>query len=755
MNLTPWRKPPSTDLVERAGISFDEWANLASSFGFNGVRYSLPGASQELIGGNFVGLARNAYKANGVVFACMVTRMLLFSEARFQFRQVRGGRPGSLFGTADLEPLEAPYPGGTTGDLLTKAICDVDIAGNWFGTNRYGGIRRLRPDWVTLVLGSFANPNVAAWDADADVVGYIYQPGGPGGGREPITFLHDEVAHYCPIPDPEAQFRGMSWLTPIIREIMADKAMVDHKLAFLENGATPNLVVKMDMPDLQKAEPWIDLFKRNHEGATNAYKTIFLGGGADATVVGVDLKQLDFKTVQGAGETRIAAAARVPPIIVGLSEGLEAATYSNYGQARRAFADATMRPLWRNFAGSLARIINVPPGSELWYDDRDISFLQEDQADAANIQATEATSIRTLVDGGFRPDTVIDAVTAADWSRLEHTGLFSIQLQPPADPDADPVNPDLPVPIPTAPAPTGSTATPATEGANGSRRDETIEMLEGFLRMSEERERQPHHIEVHVPETRVEIGEGAIQNHVTIEGTTAEPARMEIADGAFTSHVTVEPSRTEIHEGAFRAGDVAIEKGAVEVNVETPDVRLEEGAIVSNVTVEPAVTEIQRGAVEVTVEAAEAPDVNVTVEPAEVRLERGAVEVTVQPEITVEAAQTPDVTVNVEPPNVTLERGAVEVTVEPGNVNVEAPNTQIDVHVPMPEQEITIETRAADTVAPVVNVTVEPTPVTVENEINVPPPANKTIRFERDGDGAIVEASSEDAGDDNETDQSV
>lgn len=744
MNLTPWRKPPPSQDLERAGISFDEWANLVSSFGFDGVRYSLPGASQELIGGNFVGLAQNAYKSNGVVFACMVARMMLFSEARFQFRRIRDGRPGSLFGTNALEPLENPWPGGTTGDLLSKMLIDADLAGNAFVVKRPGGLRRLRPDWVTIVLGSLEDPedvgpDVQLWDADADIVGFIYQPGGPGGGREPVTYLADEVAHFAPIPDPTAQYRGMSWLTPLIREIMADKAMVDHKLAFMENGATANLLIKMDMPDLQKAEPWIDLFKRNHEGVGNAYKTIFLGGGADATVVGADMKQLDFKVVQGHGETRIAAAARIPAIIVGLSEGLDAATYSNFGQARRALSDGTMRPLWRNVSGSLARIVDVPGGSELWYDDRDISFLREDEADAADIQSTEATSIRTLVDGGFRPDTVIAAVTSSDWTLLEHTGLFSIQLQPPADPDADPVNPDLPVPTPTAPVPTGSTATPATDGENSANR--TIEMLEEMLRESTREHRQPHHIEVHVPETRVEIGEGAIQNHVSLEMPAGEPSRMEIADGAFTSHVTVEPSRTEIHEGAFRGGDVAIEKDALRVDVQSPDVRVEEGAIQSHVTVEPAVTEIQRGAVEVNVEAAEAPDVSVTVEPTEVSIERGAVEVTVEPTITVEAAQTPDVTVNVQPPSVTLERGAVEVTVEPGDVTVEGSHTDVQVDVPMPE--ISIEHRAADIPAPVVNVEVTPTPIEISNQIDVQQP-NKTVRFQRDADGNIVEASTED-----------
>ena len=114
-----------------------------------------------------------------------------------------------------------------------------------------------------------------------------------------------------------------------------------------------------------------------------AYKTMYLAGGADVTIVGSDLKQLDFKLTQGAGETRIAAAAGVPPIIVGLSEGLQAATYSNYGQARRRFSDLTMRPLWGNVVGSLATIVPVPGGAELWYDDRDIPFLAEDRKDEA------------------------------------------------------------------------------------------------------------------------------------------------------------------------------------------------------------------------------------------------------------------------------------------------------------------------------------------------------------------------------------
>jgi len=90
-----------------------------------------------------------------------------------------------------------------------------------------------------------------------------------------------------------------------------------------------------------------------------------------------------------------------------------------------------MRPLWRNVAGSLARIIPVPKDAQLWYDTRDIAFLREDAEVEANVTATQAQAMRTLVDGGFEPKSVISAVTSNDLNQLVHTGLLSVQVQEP------------------------------------------------------------------------------------------------------------------------------------------------------------------------------------------------------------------------------------------------------------------------------------------------------------------------------------
>lgn len=407
-------------------LGFDQWLDY---FNFNGLDYpffTMPGDPQHEVNQDFVGYVAGLYKANGIVFALMAVRMLLFAEARFQFQQMVKGRPGDLFGTPELACLETPWPGGTTGDMLSRAIQDVDLAGNWFARREGDSIVRMRPDWVTIVAGS-----VTGHIEDARPIGYAYKPGGPQSDHDELLLLPEQVAHFAPIPDPLYRFRGMSWLTPVIREVMADGAATSHKLKYWENSASPNLVVTVDASVKQDAfDKWVTKFNMGHEGVRNHFKTLFLGGGADAKVVGSNMEQAALKEIQGAGETRIAAAAGVPPILAGFSEGLAAGTYSNYGQARRRFADGTMRPLWRNFAGSIATLLRVPKASRLWYDDRDIAFLRDDAKDVADIQAVEASTLHAMISAGFEPDSAVAFIQSGDFSVLVHTGMYSVQLQP-------------------------------------------------------------------------------------------------------------------------------------------------------------------------------------------------------------------------------------------------------------------------------------------------------------------------------------
>jgi Phage portal protein len=392
-------------------------------------------SNEEGISANFADLVANAYKGNAVVFACELTRVALFSELRFKWQDWNTGEIfGKDSGESSLRILEQPWPGGSTADLLAHMLTDADFGGTSFIARQVedrGRLKRMRPDWCTIVLGSNDDPQSAGMAMDADFLGIMYHPGGQGSGKPAVPLLADEVTYFAPNPDPLAAYRGVSWLEPVLNEIKADRAATLHKLMFFENGATPQMVVTMG-PEVNPENLHEYVAKMDKAGLANAYKTLYIAAGSTVNVVGKDLAQLEFSKSQGAGETRIAAASGVHPVVVALSEGMAGSSLNegNFGAAKRLVADRTLRPLWARVCSSLERIVPPPAGARLWYSERDIAFLQEDRQDAAKILFTKVQALRQLVDAGFDPVTAVPAVTTEDLSGLKHTGLPSVQVQP-------------------------------------------------------------------------------------------------------------------------------------------------------------------------------------------------------------------------------------------------------------------------------------------------------------------------------------
>jgi hypothetical protein len=444
------------------------FANLVGGGGYPlNLNLTMPGGREEEIESNFSSYVQQAYKGDAVVFSLMRDRFALFSQAQFKYRNRRTGK---LYGNDSLAILEHPDgPTSSTSDMLARVLTDADLAGNWYSTRRRTRVSdrivRMKPSWVTMVFGT-DDPDVSADDLDAEFLGIIYYPGGeyhPTG--KPEYLQRSQFAHFAPIPDPEAHVRGMSWITPIVREIMGDKAATTHKLKFFENGGTPQMIVKrQDAPSPEAFKEWRKIIEEGHTGVANAYRTLYLTNGADATVVGRDLQQLDFKATQGAGESRMAAASGIHPTIAGLSEGLAGSSLNqgNFGASRRLVADKTLWWLWGNFCGSMETLVPPPPNSQLWIDASVIPFLREDRKDAAEIQKIQAGTIGQLIRDGFSPESATAAVMGEDMSLLVHTGLVSVQLQPPGEEPAD----TAPVEV-TPPKPSNGTKKPAKPTPTG------------------------------------------------------------------------------------------------------------------------------------------------------------------------------------------------------------------------------------------------------------------------------------------------
>lgn len=413
-------------------------------FGYGGPGYRLNtsygGVKIHEVAASLPGYA-GALRACPPAFAAQLVRALVISQARFTFRATRTRK---VFGTSALGVLEKPWTNATTSELLSRMEWHAGLAGNAYVTNRSPGrLRVLRPDWVAIVYGSQQEPEQAAYALDGEVIGYVYAIGGladtgaalvPTGGGRMYTLLPDEIAHWSPIPDPEASGIGVSWVTAAVRDIQVDRSATEHKLRFFAAGATPNLVIKgLEAATRQQFLDIVDMLEERHAGVANAYKTLYLTAGADATVVGSNFKDMDLKNIQGASETRISALSRVPASLLGIAEGLAGSSLNagNFGMARRIFADTWVYPTLQDLSAALAPLVRVPSDAELWFDTADMPLLREDGKDAADIEQIKATTITQYVREGFTAESAIAAVRGQDVSLLVHTGLVSVQLQPP------------------------------------------------------------------------------------------------------------------------------------------------------------------------------------------------------------------------------------------------------------------------------------------------------------------------------------
>lgn len=412
--------------------SLDEYYQKLTNFGvMPRTSYRSSGYDKkEVIENDFASFSDFVFKQSPVVFGAMEVRGSNFSQIRFQWQDVSFGKTrGKVFGNSELSVLEYPWPNASTAELLRRMEQDVSLAGNAYVVREENQLRRLQPDWVAPVL---SRPHYEA--VQSDILGYVYCPGGLNSGNEETYYTVDEVAHWAPTPNPTYQYIGMSWIQAILREVQADKAASEHKLNFFRNGATLQTVIspKADIT-IEQFQQFMDVTNGTHVGVENAYKPLYLGFGADVQVVGTDIQQLDFQTSQGRDETRIAMAARVPAVILGISEGLQGSSLNagNFSAARRNFVDGFLWSHWTSACNALQSILDVPAQSRLWFETKDVPLLREDQHDAAEIQQIKAITIRQLTDAGFVPETVVASVEADDRSLLQHSNLFSVQLQPP------------------------------------------------------------------------------------------------------------------------------------------------------------------------------------------------------------------------------------------------------------------------------------------------------------------------------------
>ena len=465
-------------LIRRDGY----WEGMASGAAVLTTSYGSP--DREPVMPQMSAWAQSAYGNNAIIFGAILVRMALFCEATFQF-QAKDDK--HLFGDTVLAKLEEPFgPGTTTGDLLARMEQDASLVGNGYIWDAPGEDRlvRLRPDWTTIVSEMV---QVAGGGQYRRLLGYWTEPPksvmGQGAGQ---FYPAGEVVHWAPIPDPAAEFRGMSWLTPVYRDVLGDDGLSQYKIRYLENSASPNLLIryasKLNAATIDSVR---ERMHARYGGVNNAFKTLVLDQGADVTVIGNSLQQMDFSNVSAVGTERILAAANVPGVLVGL-EPLRGAG-RGYEESMDKFANLYARPAWRSVCGVLAQLVDVPAGNRLWFDTSGIAALQDGETARAQSALVRAQALLALSQAGYDRQSSVKFLDSGDVTQLV------VDADPPPPPagnvqhllpqtapgvTADPLPPVMPrLPVGstspgdggngTRPSPRPVSARRALEGANG------------------------------------------------------------------------------------------------------------------------------------------------------------------------------------------------------------------------------------------------------------------------------------------------
>lgn len=442
--------------------------------------------------------AERFYKSSGVVYGVCRVRRNVFSQIYFKWKP-----KDAEFTEFSLVPLKGvaanlldkPAPGTTMTSFLSKAIQDIDLMGNayWYRDyDRVNGrefLRRLRPDWVDILLSG--DPTK---DAFVDVIGYAYYPGGDFANMR--TFFPEEVVHWMHEPDPQAQYRGMSWMTPVIRDILIEEYANEHRLGFFKRGAQSNVAIVLRSDRHYTPEQLDEIqarFRAGHSGYANAYEPMFVANGADIVPIESDLSSLDMKNVSGRAETHIAMASGVHPTVGAMMEGMQGASLNsgNYKVAERAFVNITMHPLWQSLCEALEAVVTPPRPTkkhpdelQLWYSVSGVSILNDDRMEREELKNKAAETMDKLVREGWTSDSVKEYIKTGNTDALVHTGALSVQLYYPmvgGDPNSnlapggkqetptgnkdDPAPPSNPIPQPNTDPKSGQ-ANPDASGTS-------------------------------------------------------------------------------------------------------------------------------------------------------------------------------------------------------------------------------------------------------------------------------------------------
>lgn len=309
---------------------------------------------------SFLALAREGYGNNSIVYACLRLLSQSVPEAPLLAYQVGPDleRKPLPHDHALAALIRAPNPLMTEYEMIELITLCLGIVGRshwWKQRDRAGRVAALwplRPDRVGPRYGGGEDDAEIATDARLAVLGgWTYVP--PGGGEAQFIPLDDMLSFNFPDPAGETGgiVEGLGWVQVLAREIETDNEATTFVGSLLKNNAMPGAVLKVKQPNISKdAAERIKRLFGNQFGGTQRGMTAVVDADTEFLAAGFSLQQLEFPDLRNIAESRIAAAAGVPAVLVGLKVGIDAGIKATITEQRQYFSETTLANYWRRLS---------------------------------------------------------------------------------------------------------------------------------------------------------------------------------------------------------------------------------------------------------------------------------------------------------------------------------------------------------------------------------------------------------------------
>lgn len=345
--------------------------------------------ADEVFGKASAALCEKAYANHALIAACAKLRANVAAQPRLEIgmesADSEAWEPVKSHPLLDL--INSPMREISRSKLIKSAVIAHGLTG-------LGYIWKIRNKSRSQVVALFPLPTswvtpVRAKDSERYFKAYRVQNQKESVDVNDMATLRD--------PDPRNPSRGIGFVEQAWRAHVLDMERESYQGEVTKNLKHPGTVISTEKPVPEDQREKARTEFRDRFGRGKRGEIAFLGGNAKIEIMN-PLKDMDWPGLTGLSETRICAAAGVPPILIGARAGLDRSTYSNYEQAKKAFYLSTMAPLWEDIADDLTLSFQDELGSALRFRFR-YDALPEFQGD----ENQKATRVIQLFSAGLMP----------------------------------------------------------------------------------------------------------------------------------------------------------------------------------------------------------------------------------------------------------------------------------------------------------------------------------------------------------------